>query len=136
LDGCLYAEAINKAFQCKLVWKILTNEESTWPRTMRAKYLRNQNFLTYTKKKTDSPVWKSLVNCQQLLRQGIVWRVGTGDEITFWYDNWIEPQSLIELVGLNNDVYLDPNIKVSEFIHNAQWDVQKLNRTLNYHPII
>jgi len=53
--------------------------------------------------------------------------VGTGNEISFWYDYWIEPQSLIELVGLNNYVYPDPNIKVSQFIHNAQWDAQKLN---------
>ena len=30
----------------------------------------------------------------------------------------------------------DPNLKVSYFIHNAQWDMQKLNQILQSHQII
>ena len=66
----------------------------------------------------------------------MVWRVGRDDDISFWYDNWIKPQSLVELVSLDDDVHLDPNVKVNEFIQNAQCVIHKLNQTLNYHPII
>ena len=62
--GLRKAEAINKAFQCKLAWKILTNEESIWVRGMRVKYLKNQDFLKCSKK---ASVWKSIVNCRQIL---------------------------------------------------------------------
>jgi len=54
--GLRKAEAINKAFQCKLAWKILTNEESIWVKAMHAKYLRTQDFLTGTKNQIESPV--------------------------------------------------------------------------------
>jgi len=57
----------------------------------------------------------------------MVWKVGKGNEISFWNDNLVEPQRLVELVGLDNGVQPDPNIRVSEFIHNAQRDIPKLN---------
>jgi len=90
---------------------------------MWAKYLKTQDFLTCTKKQTDSLVWKRLVNYRQLLRKEIVWKAGKGTEMSFWHDNWIEPQSLVELVGLDEGMNPDPNIRVSEFIQNAQWDI-------------
>jgi len=37
---------------------------------------------------------------------------------------------------MGDDVHADPNIKVNEFIQNAQGDIHKLNQTLNYHLII
>jgi len=36
--------AVNKAFQCKLAWKIVTKHDSMWVRIMRSKYLRHQEF--------------------------------------------------------------------------------------------
>ena len=134
--GLRKTEAINKAFQCKLARKILTNEDSIWVRVMRAKYLKQQNFLLCPKKASDSPVWKSILSCRPLLRKGMVWKVGNGNEISFLYDNWIEDQSLIQLLGIDNNPILDPNAKVSEFIRNALWDIQKLNQTLQNHQII
>jgi len=62
--------------------------------------------------------------------------VGRGTKISFWYDNWIEAQNFVDLLGLDDDALPDPNIKVSEFIHNAQWDMQKLNQTLQCHHLI
>ena len=62
--------------------------------------------------------------------------MGRGNEISLWYDNWTETQSIAERVGLNDDVHPDPSVTVSKFIHNTQWDIQKLNQTLNNHSII
>jgi len=73
--GLRKAEAINKAFQCKLAWKIFTEEESIWVRIMRAKYLKQNAFLSCLPKSTDSPVWKSILKSRQLIRQGSVWKV-------------------------------------------------------------
>jgi len=47
-------------------------------------------------------------------------KVGRGNDISFWYANCVEPQSLDELVSLDDDVRPYPNVKASEVIHNAQ----------------
>ena len=73
--------AINKAFQGKLAWKVMTAEDNIWVRIMRAKYLKTHTFLACPPKATDSPVWKSSLKSRKLIRQGIVWKVATGETI-------------------------------------------------------
>ena len=51
--GLCKTDAVDKAFQCKLVWKVLTNEESASVRLMQAKYRRNKEFLQYDIKRVD-----------------------------------------------------------------------------------
>ena len=79
--------AINLAYQAKLAWKILTNHNSLWVRLMRSKYLRQQNFFLTQRKQGDSLVWKSILNCRNLIRQGLMWTIGDGKDIFFWQDN-------------------------------------------------
>ena len=57
----------------------------------------------------------------------MVWKVGTGYTISFWLDNWIGDQSLAQLLDIEDISILDLTTKVSEFIHNAQWVIHKLN---------
>jgi len=68
--GLRKTEAINKAFQCKLAWKILTDEDSIWVR------VKHYNFLSCPMKTSDSPVWKSLLKCRQLFDRE-------------WYGKWV-----------------------------------------------
>ena len=66
----------------------------------------------------------------------MVWKVGTGDEIFFWLDNWIGGKSLAQLLGIEDISILDLSTKVSEFIHNAKWDIYKLNQMIQDHHVI
>ena len=104
-------------------------EESIWVRVMHAKYLMQFEFLACLPKPTDSPVWRSILKSCQLIRQGLVWKVGTGDEIFFWFDNWIGEYNLIQLLEIADTSNLDPKVRVSEFICNGQWDLEKLRLT-------
>jgi len=55
---------------------------------------------------------------------------------SFWYDNWVGTQNLVDLIGIKDGVLPDPSIKVSEFIHNAQWNMQKLQEKIVAHITI
>ena len=75
----------------------------------------------------DSPIWKSLLKCRGLLQKGIIWKIGKGDEISFWFDNWVENRNLIEILGVAEDSIVYPEAKVCEFIQeNSEWNVPKL----------
>ena len=127
--GLRKTEAINKVFQCKLAWIILTDEEIIWIREMRIKYLK-QLF-------KESIRLSSLEEYVELSpRKGLVRRVEKGNKISFCYDNRIETQNLVDIPGIEDGSIVDLSIKVSEFICNAQWDIQKLNQTLQGHQII
>ena len=126
---------VNTTFQCKLAWKIITNRESLWVRLMRNKYLKHQDFLHSNSKQGDSSVWKSIVKCKDLIRQGIRWSVGDGRHILFWFDDWVDNRTLLEIMSLDEHMISNPAAKVCDFMHNKQWNVSVLAQTIN-NPII
>jgi len=80
--------AVNLAFQAKLAWEVLIGTEGLWTLVVNHKYLRSQCLFDRKIKNTDSPVWKSVLKSRALLRKGIRWKVGKGNQIMFWWDNW------------------------------------------------
>jgi len=107
---------VNQAFQSKLAWNLLTNQDSMWVRIMRKKYLAHQDFFNAQIKQGDSMAWRSIIKSKELIRQGIIWTVGDGRDILFWQDNWIENRSLLELLSIEDHDTVDLGLKVSEFI--------------------
>ena len=87
--------AVNNAYQCKLAWKLLCNQDNFWAKLMRTKYLRGKDFFTASAKPGDSVVWRSIIKCKNLIRQGITWTLGHGHDISFWEDNWLQWAPLV-----------------------------------------
>jgi len=100
--GLQRLEAINEAFQCKLAWRILKNEHMLCAQSMKAKYLSRYELLQCNSKCADSLIGRNVLKCWNLLQQGIMWKVGKGDKISFWFDNWIENRSLIDMLELHS----------------------------------
>jgi len=46
----------------------------------------------------------------------MAWSVGNDNDISFWYDNWIENKNLIELLNMTEDSQPNPQTTVSAFI--------------------
>ena len=69
--GLRRVESVNAAFQCKLAWRMINQDSSLWVQCLRAKYLAKCEFFQCTRKGLESLVWKSLLKCRQLLKQGL-----------------------------------------------------------------
>ena len=131
--GLRKLEAVNEAFQCKLEWRILTNEPSLWVRAMQDKRLCKTSLLDYTSKGAESIVWRNVLRCKQLLRQGIWWKLGKGDKILFWLEN----HTLLEILSLHVDAISHPYAKVIEFITPLKrWDLYEPNQVIRNSTII
>ena len=116
--GLRKTAAVNQAFQCKLAWKILTNQDSMWVRIMRKKYLGHQDFFYAHHRQGDFVVWRNIIKCKELIRQGILWTVGDGKDISFWRDNWLENRSLLDLLEIEDHDTVDLDLTVSNFIED------------------
>ena len=129
--GIRKADAINQAFQCKLAWRVLIKEYSLWVHAMIDKYLRHSSFLDYSSKSTDSPMWRNVLRSRHLLRKGIRWKLGQGDKIHFWEDNWLVDQNLLQLVNQSIDSVSLSDATICEFItENKRWDLDKLKQVI------
>lgn len=46
----------------------------------------------------DSPSWKDILCCMELIKPYFRWKIGDGMSISFWYDNWMGNGRLCEKV--------------------------------------
>ena len=58
-------------------------------RLLRAKYYPNGNLLDIVFIGNSSAVWKGTEHGLELVKKGIIWRVGDGSSIRTWRDPWI-----------------------------------------------
>jgi hypothetical protein len=71
--------------------------------------------LTASAPKFGSFTWKSILHGRDLLKEGLVWRIGNGQKIKVWEDNWIPRSGLMRPLGTKPDSV--PVSRVSELLH-------------------
>jgi hypothetical protein len=82
-------ECFNTALLAKQRWRIIQNPDSLVVKVLKEKYFPNGTFLDTPLSKRPSYVWRSIWNAKRLLEEGLVWRVGNGENIKIWGDKWL-----------------------------------------------
>lgn len=91
--GLRHFESFNKALLVKQVCRILTNPTFLLAACFRAKYFSSDSYFTAGLGRNPSPIWRGLFWAKDLIKSGSGWRVGSGDKINIWKDNWLQGQS-------------------------------------------
>ncbi|XP_041026997.1 uncharacterized protein LOC121267211 [Juglans microcarpa x Juglans regia] len=86
-------ESFNKALLAKQCWRVLTNPESITTKVLHDKYFKSSGVLDAKLGRNPSLIWRSLWGALDLLKEGLVWRVGNGKSINIWGDRWIPQPS-------------------------------------------
>ena len=74
---------------------------------------------------------------QRGAQEGIIWKIGKGDQISFSFDNQVEYRILIDILGIDYANVPYPDVKANDFIiQESQWDIIHLNLVLNNHLIV
>ena len=69
---------MNKALQMKLLWKLLTDKDNIWVRTITEKYLKEGNILHYNSTKANSWQFGRLLHLRNIFQTAIGREVGDG----------------------------------------------------------
>ena len=81
--------SFNQALLAKQAWRLLDSPDSLCARLLRAKYYPNGNLLDTVFPSSSSAVWNGSMHGLDLLKKGLIWRVGDGSLIKTWRDPWI-----------------------------------------------
>jgi hypothetical protein len=71
----------NKAILAKQLWRLHQDPDSLVARIFKAKYFAHGAVLETSLGSRPSYVWRSLLSASDLLKQGLIWRVGDGKSI-------------------------------------------------------
>ena len=125
-------ETFNDAMLAKQTWWLLENPNSLCARVLKVRYFPNEGFLTAGCPASSSKTWKAIIQGREMLKRGLIRRIGNGDTTEVWHDQWIDGTILMKPMGA-----LKPNSiqLVSDLIGpmSNQWDTQ-LVRSIFYAP--
>jgi hypothetical protein len=118
-------ECFNQAFLSKQGWRLLTDKDSLCAKVLKARYHKSTDFLQATCPKRASFMWRSIIHGRDLLKAGLIWRIGDGESVKVWEDNWIPRSSLQRPLAWLRE---QPPEMVSEFLdeYGRGWDEGKL----------
>jgi hypothetical protein len=77
----------NQALLARQAWRLVQNPRSLAARLMKAIYYPRGNIIDTVFRSEASPVWHDIEHGLELLKEGIVWRIGDGNNIRIWRDN-------------------------------------------------
>jgi hypothetical protein len=81
--------------QALLAHQAMLYPDNLCARVLRAKYFHQGNLLDMAPASEASNTWRAIEYGVELLRCGAIYRVGDGESIRIWRDNWIpKPPSL------------------------------------------
>jgi hypothetical protein len=119
-------ELFNLALLAKQAWRVLSGANSLSARILKAVYFPDTEFLQARLGNAPSRIWRSILDGRDVLEQGLIRRIGTGEATYIWTMNWLPRDSLLRPV-----MRVQANLpqKVSELIDSTtmSWDMQKLH---------
>ncbi|CAL9006092.1 unnamed protein product [Prunus brigantina] len=122
----------NLALIAKQCWRLITEPDSLWAKTLKDLYFPNENFLQARKGSRASWAWASLLQGRDILLQGAHWQVLDGSLIRLWVDNWIPGFEGGRIQPMANGV-VDLEQKVSSIINfdTSNWDLNPIRHLID-----
>ncbi|XP_062018094.1 uncharacterized mitochondrial protein AtMg00310-like [Rosa rugosa] len=80
----------NLAFLAKQGWRILSTSNALWVSVLKSRYVPHCSFLEATRGTSPSSAWASILAGRAIMSQSSIWQIGSGQNVDFWRDNWIQ----------------------------------------------
>jgi hypothetical protein len=89
---------------------------------LKAKYFPKGNFLEANLGRKPSFAWRSIMSSQDLIKEGLIWRIGNGCLVQIWGDKWLPSPTTYAVQSPKK--LLPENAKVSVLIDSEtkKWD--------------
>jgi hypothetical protein len=118
-------ELFNLALLARQGWRLIQSPHTLSARVLKAVYFMDSEFLRAELGLHPSQIWQAILDGREVLKQGLIMRVGTGEDTHAWDDNWIPREGMLWPIACLKQ---DPPQRVSDFIDQPirQWNVTKL----------
>ena len=120
----------NQAMLARQAWRLIQYPECLCARLLKAKYYPRGCLIDTAFCSNASAPWQAILYGLDLLKQGIIWRVGNGSQIRVWRDPWIPRDQSRRVISRKGSCRIR---WVSELldIDGRDWDVGKLVQIFN-----
>jgi hypothetical protein len=82
-------QLLNQVLLARQCWRIITNPSSLCARFLKSIYYPRGNFLDTVFRQDASPSWRGIEYGLELIKEGLIMRIGNGVKTNIWRDNWL-----------------------------------------------
>ncbi|CAN1785001.1 Putative ribonuclease H protein At1g65750 [Linum perenne] len=124
-------KGFNLALLAKQAWNLINNPDSLVSRIYKAKYYPRGSYLTARKASNPSMVWQSLWHAKELVKRGIRWRIGNGENIRIWSDPWLNEEDTCFLTSTRPGALADLKVNDLWIPGTKEWDIELIEELFN-----
>lgn len=119
----------NTALLAKQIWRFISSPNLLVSRVVKAKYMRDKNWLVKQPANSASWTWKSIHSAGRVISKGLWKAVGDGESVDIWEDKWVAGSidGRVTSVKPENSTL----VKVSDLIEHGQWNCQIIQQSFN-----
>ena len=121
-------ELFNLAMLARQACRLLQDPGSLSARILKSVYFPNTSILQANLGNHPSQIWRAIIEGRDILKQGLIRRIGNGNSTKIWEDNWLPREEMMRPYGC---ISAHPPVVVSKLINatNATWNLPLLNAT-------
>jgi len=82
-------KVFNQALLARQAWRLIDRPASLCARVLKAKYYPNGQLLDMAFPANQSQTWRAIAHGLELVKKGVIWRIGSGERVKIWHDPWI-----------------------------------------------
>ncbi|CAI0476636.1 unnamed protein product, partial [Linum tenue] len=112
----------NTALLARQLWSIHQRPSSLIARIFEAKYHKKRSILDANVGHRPSYIGRSLMSAQELLNEGISWRIGNGASVNVWGDKWFPDGNPSYVMYVPMGLPVDARVRVLISLESDQWD--------------
>lgn len=122
-------EIFNLALLARQAWRLLQDPSSLSARILKSVYYPNSDILAAEVGSRPSQIWRSICEGRDILKTGLIKRIGDGEDTNIWNDNWLPRSYNMRPVST---ISANPPTLVSELISHATrtWNEESLQNHL------
>ena len=121
----------NQALLARQAWRLLLFPDSLCARVLKARYYPDGHLTDTVFSGNPSSTWTAISHGLELLKKGLIWRIGNGKSVRIWRDNWIPRDSHFKTLTPRGRNRLR---RVSDLISaDGAWKVDLIRN--NFYPI-
>ena len=89
----------NDALLAKHTWRLLHDTNPLFYCVFKAKFFPNSTMMEAKIPANASYAWRSIMRGRDVIKRGSRWRIGSGDSIHIWGDNWLPIKAIPKLLS-------------------------------------
>jgi hypothetical protein len=129
---------MNLAYMMRVSWRLCTQPQQLWSAVIRKKYNGgNLTLPSFNTTKSGSNLWRGLCTVWDDFKNLIIWRLGSGHEVSFWNDSWAPTALPLSNYVLNTLPRYESNHVVANYVDNVGlWNFSRISNYLPAHIIV